>query len=327
MAEVSTDFVDWLNANPGLAGLMAGFGSVLADPGKDATTTKQETVNLPDYIAPYVQRVLQKAESVAGEGYVPYSGQRVAGFNDDQQRAFQLMRSMSPTTAEQTAGTGIVGEAARRLLDTGSRTWDSAAAEQYMNPYMQGVVDIEKAQALRDFQQQQGITAAKAAKAGAFGGDRFALIESEANRNFNDNLQKIQATGLRDAYTNAQTMFDKDMSRTAAGLVGASSAGKTLADIGQTGFQNQLALQQGILGIGNQQQQNTQQGLDVGYQNFVAQRDAPLRELSILQQGMQGLPVTQTNTANTTPAPTLAQQLISAGIGGFNLGTSTGTPK
>lgn len=312
--------LEWANKNPGLTGAGIGALGTLLDPAQATTATTQQTVRLPDYIAPYAGRVLDRAESISNEGYIPYTGARIEDFNADQQAAFEKYRQMQALSPQQTQGGGIVGQAATSLLNNGTSMWDQAAAERYMNPYQQNVIDIQKNEAMRDFQKQLPMLDAAAVKAGAFGGDRQAILQAEAQRNLNQNLQNIQATGTQRAYDNAQSTFNTDMSRQGTALTGAAGAGQTLAGIGQQGFQNQLAVNQGIMGIGNQQQALGQKSLDVGYQNFQDQLNDPLKKLGIMQQGMQGLPVTQTATANTTPAPTMTQQLLGNTTAGYGIG-------
>lgn len=304
----STDYSPLIGAGIGALG-------TLIDPAQ--AQTKTTTVNLPDYIAPYAGRVLNRAESISNEGYIPYGGQRLQDFNADQQTAFQNTRDMQAMSPQQTQGGGIVGQAATNLLSAGNTHWDQSAADRYMNPYQQNVIDIQKREAQRDYDKQLPGLAAQAVKQGAFGGDRQAIVEAEAQRNLNQRLGDIQATGTQQGYNNAQSTFNTDMSRQGTALTGAAGAGQTLAGIGQQGFQNQLAVNQGIMGIGNQQQQLGQKSLDVGYQNFQDQVNDPLKKLGIMQSGFNGLPMTQVSTANTTPAPTLTQQLISNGIGGY----------
>lgn len=88
--------------------------------------------------------------------------------------------------------------------------FDSAAAQQYMSPYQQGVTDIAKREANRDFDKQQAQLRARMGAAGAFGGSRATLLETENQRNQNQLLSDLQTRGLQDAYTNAQQMFGAD---------------------------------------------------------------------------------------------------------------------
>lgn len=313
--------IDWATANPGLVGAGIGGLGALLDPAQAPTQTTSQQVQLPDYIAPYADRMLDRFEGLSNEEYMPYSGARVADFNADQQTAFDRARNMDPMNPQQTQGAGIVGEAAQQMLDRGGQRFDQSQADFYMSPYMQSVVDIQKREAMRDYQKQIPGMDAAAVRGGAFGGDRHAILQAEAQRNMNQQLQDIQAQGQQSAFTNAQGQFNADQNRAGTMLQGASGAGSTLAGIGQQGFQNQLAVNQGIMGIGNQQQALDQKGLDVGYQNFVDQRQHPYQQAQFMQQGINGLPMTQTNTAQVGSAPTTTQQLISAGIGGYQLGS------
>ena len=315
----SFDWMKWANDNPGLVGAFLGMATTAIDPQGPITTTEQKTVQLPDYLAPYAGRVLNRAESISNEGYIPYSGARVADFTADQQQAFNNYRNMDAMSPMQTQGGGIVGAAAEKLMGGGGM-WDQAAAQHYMSPYQQSVIDIGKREAQRQYDMQVPVMDAAAARGGAFGGDRHAIVQAEAYRNLTQQMNDMQTQGMNTAYNNGQQQFNADQNRQMTGAASAVGAGNTLAGIGQQGFQNQLAVNQGIMGIGNQQQALNQTGLNVGYQNFVDQRDDPQKKLGIMQQGYNGLPVSQTSTANTTPAPSFASQLIGNGIAGYALG-------
>lgn len=321
----SFDWMKWASDNPGLVGAFLGMVGTAVDPQEATTTTTSQQVNLPDYLAPYAGRVLNKAESISNEDYIPYSGARVADFTEDQLNAFDRYRNMDAMSPMQTQGGGIVSAAADKLMGGGG-TWDQAAAQQYMSPYQQSVIDIGKREAQRQYDMQVPVMDAAAARGGAFGGDRHAIVQSEAYRNLMQQMNDMQTQGMNAAYNNAQQQFNADQGRQMTGAASAVGAGNTLAGIGQQGFQNQLAVNQGIMGIGNQQQALNQTGLNVGYQNFVDQRDDPIKKLGIMQSGYNGMPMTQTTTANTTPAPSFASQLIGNGIAGYNLGTTGQKP-
>jgi hypothetical protein len=318
------DFSSWISENPGAIGAIIGGIGALADPAQDDVRTTTQNVQLPNYIAPYVGRMLGRAEGLSQEEYTPYTGARLADFNADQQAAFERMRSMSSTTPQQTQGAGIVGQAANQLLAGSNQRFDQGMADFYMSPYMQSVVDIQKREAQREFDKMLPGLDAQAQKAGAFGGARHGLVEAEARRNLATQLGDIQAQGLQSAFTNAQGQFNADQNRMGTMATGAAGAGQTLSGIGQNMFQNQLATNQGLLGIGNQQQGLAQRSADIGYEQFQQQRQHPYEQARYMQNFLQGLPMTQTATATMTPAPTTAQQLISSGIGGYQLGSLFG---
>ena len=321
MADFSlADVFSWVQANPQIAGsLVAGIGT-LADPAQPTTSTNSQRVELPGYISPLIGRALQNAESLSREEYIPYTGQRIADFNKDQQTAFENTRNLQPLSPYQTQGAGIVGEAANRLMQAGGQRWDQQAADHYMSPYMQSVVDVQKRKAMEDYAKQLPGMDAAAQRAGAFGGSRHGVVQAEAQKSMNQQLQDLQTMGLQSAYTNAQGQFNADMNRLPGIYSQAGGMGNSLAGIGQQGFQNQLAANQGLMGIGNQQQQLNQKSLDTGYQDFLAQRQHPYQQADFLRASYSGLPMTQQTTSTFTPAPTITQQLIGNMAGGYGLG-------
>jgi len=85
-----------------------------------------------------------------------------------------------------------------------------AAASRYMSPYMQNVVDVEKDQAMLDFQRSQANRDAQAVNAGAFGGTREGVVQGLAYEDLARQMGGIQARGQQSAYQDAQNMFGED---------------------------------------------------------------------------------------------------------------------
>jgi hypothetical protein len=79
---------------------------------------------------------------------------------------------------------------------------------QYMSPYQQNVVDVQKAEAMRDAQKQLVGANLGSSRQGTYGGARNALMQSEAQRNLQTQMGNIQATGSQNAFQNAQNQFN-----------------------------------------------------------------------------------------------------------------------
>ena len=105
---------------------------------------------------------------------------------------------------------GDITDAAYRAGQTEGGVFGAEQAQQYMDPYQQGVTDIAKREAERDFQKQQSQLRARVASAGAFGGSRATLLETENQRNQNQLLDDIQTKGLSSAFQNAQGQYERD---------------------------------------------------------------------------------------------------------------------
>ena len=315
-------------SNSGLGSLLGGLlgaGTAALSPSTGATYTNQSQTQIPDYLAPYVGNMLSSAQQLAGTQYQPYTGQQVADLNGTQQQAFQNIGNMAnnPTNATMTQGSGIVGQAANQLMNNAGSQWNNQTAQQYMNPYTQQATNVALQQNQDLFNQEQPAIGASAAQSGAYGGDRQAVVQAQALKNFNQQQNNIEATGLNNAYNTGMQAYatDKGLSNTAAGTAG--QTGNTLAGIGQQQYANQLAGNQNLLNIGNQQQAQTQTQDTTGYNNYLTQLQYPYQQLSFMSQMMNGLPASQTSTAYTTPTTPQAAQIANGAVAGANAGSNS----
>ena len=175
----------------------------------------------------------------------------------------------------------------------GPDRFDSAQAQQYMSPYMQNVVDVQKQQAVRDAKIGQLAGNLGASRQGTYGGARQLLAGTERERNLGQQMGQIQATGSQNAFQNAQQQFNTQQQlQQAAGqqnlganlqtqnlrtTTGMQTALANLNNRQQANVQNQAARlqQQGL----NQQQAlqaalaNQTMGYNVGNQNLQANLD------------------------------------------------------
>lgn len=178
--------------------------------------------------------------------------------------------------------------------DITTQDYTSANVSSYMSPYMQNVIDQQKNQAISDYARSIPGMGANAAKAGALGGTRNALVQSEAQRNLGNQLSNIQATGSQAAFQNAQQQFNAQQ---------------------QANLQAQQANQQAGLATGQQnlnallstQQLGSQQGL----QSQLANQSAALQNQQMGLNQLQNL--NQYGLSN-------AQNQAQYGLAGANLG-------
>jgi len=84
------------------------------------------------------------------------------------------------------------------------------AVQNYMSPYMQNVVDVQKQRAQLDFDRSQAGRDASAVQAGAFGGSRQAVGDYLAQEGLARQMGDIQATGQQQAFQQAATQFGAD---------------------------------------------------------------------------------------------------------------------
>jgi hypothetical protein len=192
-------------------------------PTQTTTVTGQQAI--PAELMPYftgtggVAGLLPKAQEIFSKGYAEQYGDplqqaglagtgRIAPLSAMQQQVgTQLGQMTTPTQFGMGAGTTGVGAGAIGMgLGTLSGMTNAGQVGQFMSPYMQNVLDVNKAEALRD--AQKGLVAQNLAAArpnqGTYGGARQLLAQTEADRNLQTKLGQIQAMGLQNAFEAAQ---------------------------------------------------------------------------------------------------------------------------
>ena len=284
-----------------------------------ATETVQ--TNIPDWAKDKALWLLGTAQARANEGYEPYKGQMVEGFNPLQKQAFTDIAGMTPA-AQLSQATGFTGLAGLKALN--APDYQAAGAQQfyrgpstgninrYMNPYMQNVVDVQKRQAVQDYARQIPGLQAQGIRQGARGGTREALLQAEANRNLQGKLQDIQATGSQQGYQQALGQAAQDAQMRAQYGLGGAQLGESSrqfgANLGLQNLQQQLAAAGQLGSLGQQQYQQGmginaaqqaagaqiqslgQQDLTNRYQQFIEAQQTPFKQLSWFSDILRGVP-------------------------------------
>jgi hypothetical protein len=246
--------------------------------------------------------------------------QEVAGLSPTQVSAMNLAQQgigsfqpfLQAAQAAQTAGLGTIGAGAQTVAGA-EFVPTQATLDRFMDPYQQNVTQ----EALKEIDRQQQIAenrlAGQAVRAGAFGGSRFGVAQSELARNAADLKSRRIFEDLSRNFQQAQAAARAaNQQRLQAGQVfgqlgrATSGIGGAMAGLGaqQQALQGRDVGQ--LLGIGGLQQQQAQRQLDVNTANLAAIENAPFQQLSagagILQQlpGIGGgsqvvAPLAQTN--------------------------------
>lgn len=299
--------------------ILGGGGSSAPAPAPSSQTVTQTSI--PEYAQPYASELFGKAQALTDinqNPYQVYGGQRIAGFNPLQQQAFQNVQQMqvSPATG---AGMDFAATAGLGGLGVGQQYQSMAtsplAQQAYMSPYMQNVVDYQKTQAIQDYARQLPGAQAAATRAGAFGGSRQAIVESEAQRNLQNQLAGIQAQGTQAAFDKAQQaqQFGANLGLQGLGLTGQMAG--ALGQLGQQNYQQLMGINQAQQQAGAQIQSLEQQQLGQRYQDFLNQQRYPYQQLAYMSDILRGVPATSSaQTMYQAPGSTTGQ-LAGLGLG------------
>jgi hypothetical protein len=268
-------------------------------------SVNQTTTNIPDWAKDYATRMFTKGEAISNQPYVEYGGPRVAGLNGIQTGAANMQG------AEVGKAGGLFDIAANRMRAV-PQTFDQTQLDKYQNPYIKNVIDAMQGRAETDFARQQQGIAAGAVKAGGWGNTRFGVENAVNNSLFNRDMMEQRYKGLADSYDKSYSMFNTDRGaqiQEAQGLAGIAQnrLGSMTAGIDQYG------------NYGDQQQANTQQRYDTGYNDFVNQRDWQKNQLgwwSSLLHGYASTPNSDTVTSTYGGANGL-ESALGTGLGAF----------
>ena len=334
--------------------------------GGGPTSSTVTQTNIPDWLRPQVEATLgagmqemfqtQKGEDgtlqITGmKPFTPYSqdpSNYVAGFSPLQQQAFGNTANLQVpgqfggasqmatqaglgglSTAGQAAGiAGMQAGAGNQYMQMATNPF---ATQAFMSPYMQNVVNVQQQQA-----QRQADIANQAMKAGfaksGFGG-RSGIAQSQANADLMRQKQGIQATGLQNAFQQAQQaqQFGADLGL--RGLTGAQQGmqnvlgaydlvGRQGANLANIGGQ-QLGAQKDIIGMqsqmGGQQQQQQQRVIDQAVQNYAQAQENPLNRLNAFNALLRGYAVPGQTTTSYQAAPPMMSQLAGLGMGAYGV--------
>ena len=293
-------------------GLKQYGGGGQSAPPPAATQTVVEKAEFPPELRPFITDILNKAQAQEqarlATGYPVYPGPRIAQFTPEERAAqagiVSLVGSQEPTF-----------DIAKGLTAASAMEDTADAIQQRMSPFMQNVVDIQKREAQRDADIRRQQLDAQAVAARAFGGSRAGIQQAEFDRNLQQQLADIQATGQQAAFQQAQQGLANLRQRQA-------QAGQQMAGFApiQSGLQfKELGA---LAGIGEQERQQQQKALDLGFQQFREEQTFPEASLQQYQSIIRGFPLQPTTTQtqqSILPTPSLGQQLIGLGTGALGL--------
>lgn len=309
-------------------------------PAGSALTSMTKETQLPAWFMNYAQQLIANQNAASAQPYQTYQGPRVAALTPQQQQSMSMtgtaatayqpgLNSAATATQAATAAPGGVG-AAQPWMDRAGQS-GVAHVQDYMNPYNDAVTNRIAELGTRNLTDNimPGITS-KFINAGqlGFGPQNGASAPTgmmtdtaRAVRDTSNDILGQQNTALQQGYNSATALAQNDLSRY-------QSIGTTMGSLGQQQQQTQLAgaaqeadiagLQQkyGLTGAdammtaGKVQQGQTQQNLDVGYQDSLRQQGWSQEQINNALntfKGVQGAVPTATTEQGISPTNQQAQ--------------------
>jgi hypothetical protein len=286
-----------------------------------ANDTVTSVNQLPGYLQDYQKQILNNAQSLAGNT-MSLPQYQVAGYSPYQNAAFGMANagigSYQPYLQQgQNAvygGMNMYGQgigATQQGINTIGRSmgrFKGQGYENFMDPYTNEVIN----QSMRDINRAGAIEgmglAAQAVGAGAFGGSRQGVQRSELSRNVMDTKARtsadLRSQGFSQAMDRAGSAYEGQMGRIgsagqaygqlgqglgslAGGLTSAGTSMANMGQLGQTMATNDINM---LYGMGQDQQAQRQKELDAQRQNQYQNMMQPYQQLGFYSDIFNSMP-------------------------------------
>lgn len=290
------------------------------------TNTTTQVQSVPAWVEDAGKSTYQKASDFYSQGYQPYTGQRVAPMNATQTGAMAQMSAYTPPDVTNKA-MGLVDAATapastERVVDQNGRL---GAISDYFDPYVGAALQPAIDAIMRSYTTQRKGIDSNAMSAHAFGDARQGVMEGRLGADTSKAVGDTTAQAYEAAYQNAMSERGSDLDRFAStdaanrsnDLAGAAAL-PGIATADQNTF---LQRMQAMLGIGQVQQQQDQNQLDVDYQSYAGGQQDQYDRLAALVSALGSVPYTRTSST-TSPKPGLLPQIL--GVAGSVAGAALG---
>ena len=233
---------------------------------------------------------------------------QIAGMSPEQQQA--ITRGAAGIGAYLPFLQGAAG-----YVGGGVEQFGPQAAQRFMNPYQQAVID----ESLRQINRQGDIARqnlqAQAVRSGAFGGSREGVQRAELERGLSEQRNQAITGALQQGYTQALNAFEAEKNRQLQAAQAGAGIGSLMQQLGQQDVNF-------LFNLGQSGQRQRQAELDALRATQLQQVYQPFQNLAFLSDIYKGAPSTQMMAGTVTqPAPSPFQQFaglatgVAAGLG------------
>jgi len=242
--------------------------------------------SLSNWAGPYVMEMLGRGMALASQPYEAYTGQLTAGPSQLQQQAFQGLAGLAVPTEQMGAFTP------QSITDEG-------VAQSYMNPYVQQALQPQLDELRRQTDLARIEQAGRLSRAGAYGGGRQAVMESELDRAYLDKAAQVTGKGYADAYNAAAAQFNAEQAR--------QQSAQELANLyGMQALQRQADL-------GAAQRAIEGEGIAADIKQFEQELAFPYKQNTYLASLLQNLPLKSQDY--TYAEPSQLEQIVGGSYG------------
>lgn len=284
--------------------------------------TQTTKVELPEYVQPYAEQLMQRSADLSNQDVPQYGGPLTAGLNGDQSTAINLIRQRSLN------GSADINAARSNLAATmQGQYFRPTQTNPFMgnNPYLDSTIQKTQGDIARNYAAGTGAqTLAQFRNAGAFGGSAMQETQDMQNRALGDALSNASSNMRMQNYNQSAQLAENALNRSSQDYnaerqrqIQGMMFAPQLAD---TDYKNYQAL----LGIGDIQRDDQQNQYNDAYQRWLNQVNAPYQQLETLANGITGATGGGIARQQTSPNPNQRSSTASA-LGGLTSGAAAGS--
>lgn len=274
-------------------------GGAIYSSNKSSKAGSKSTTQDPAYLRGAKEELVQRGTDLSHRTQETYGGDRIAPMSGNEQSAYDKAAAGSPQAR------GYFRQAGDQL-DASASEFNTENLQKYMNPYTDAVLQPQIREQNKQYAQDKASLANS--KAGAWGGDRSAIAESQLEKNHMQNVSDLTGKTFAGAFDDATKNFFNDASRHQQAATSYQRLGEGVENLDTQDIQNLMA-------TGGTKRLLQQAGLDVDYQKFLETRDWDVNNLDTLIQAISaaGGNTTTTRTDSTAKAG-LPGQILGAGV-------------
>lgn len=247
-------------------------------------TTQTTEVKLPEWVDKAAQKNYAFAEEIAARPYEEYSGQTVAGPSQTTADAYDFFKNtMGTGTQQYNEANSLFSQAGKGIL--------GLDRDAYMNPYVDNVVDKSMAQLDKARQQALMGNSDAAIAAKAFGGSRHGVVDAITNSETAEKAGLLSAGLYKEAFDASSGLMQQDIQSIMSGGQGLLQGGAAMEEQRGRDFS-------GLLGIGQQEQLQSQRELDDKYGRWKEAQDHDINQLNVLLSSLGMSPYGKTETTD-----------------------------
>jgi hypothetical protein len=247
------------------------------------------------------KEALGMAREATSRPYEQYTGQLVAGLTPSQTQGISNIN----------AAQGMALPAIQRGMQYTEQAAQGITPEMYdrfYSPYVKDVANTTFGNLMESQAQQQSNLKSGAIQAGAFGGDRGGIAQSEMARQ----QQLGNAMAMSNIYNQG---YGQAMGLAGQQVANLGSMGQQIAGLGAGAQASVLQGAQAQMAAGAQQQATEQARLQGAYEQWMQRQAYPYQQAQFFANIAQGLGAGAGGTSSTTaPAPNMFSQIL-GGVG------------